>query len=164
MLIKFLKPRELLPLAPAAVWLRCWLLITKVGKVQRHKVRLGRHFRWMSSNSGWCCFSNSCYSIALRDHLPRFSSATIVIHLLFAVLGGCLILTLPLMFHILALNSGESLKIGSIQEIIQQAALLHLDPWVGFLENICSETSITHLYWSELSKLKVISWIFLSFR
>ena len=61
------------------------------------------------------------------------------------------------MFHILALNSGESLEIGPIQEIILQAALLHLDPWVGFLENICSETSITHLYWSELSKIKVIS-------
>ena len=137
MLIKFLKPRELLPLAPAAVWLRCWLLITKAGKVQRHKVRLGRHFRWMSSNSGWCCFSNSCYSIALRDHFPRISSATIVIHhhLLFAVLGR--LSDFNLAFDVS--HSGfkhMGLDWMSKKSFYKFLAPLHLDPWVGFLQNM----------------------------
>ena len=76
-------------------------------------------------------------SIALRDHFPRLSCATIVIHhhVLFAVLGR-------LSDSNLAFDVSHSgfqhmgLDWMSKKSFYKFLALLHLDPWVGFLQNM----------------------------
>ena len=132
--ISYLKPWELFPLSPAAVRLRR-LLLAQIGKVQRHKVLLRRHLpsQSLSFHPGW-----SCYSV---DHPPRrLRSALFSIHHTHHVFiaATCCLLQLSLVWiwplllvllHILDLNSGDRSKQDSL-------ALLHLDHWVGRLENM----------------------------
>merc|ERR1719220_427301 len=54
-----LKPRELFPLSPATVRLCRLLICAQARKVQRHKVRPGRHFQRMPLDLSQITFNRS---------------------------------------------------------------------------------------------------------